>query len=61
VLGGDQGHVVGHHVEHDAEAVRMRLLGQLLEPVAAAELGADAAVVHDVVPVQGAGGRLQHR
>ena len=58
---GGHRHVVGHHVHDDAQPVFAGRLGELTEPVLAPALGRDAAVVHHVVAVHGARGRLQDR
>ena len=61
VQGCHQRHVVGHHVDDDAEPVRVRLVGQAHQRVLAAEVPADPGVVDDVVAVPGTGRGLQHR
>ncbi len=59
LLGHGDGHVVGHHVGDQPQAVPAGLGGQLPQGVLAAELFADPAVVDRVVAVGGAGGGLQ--
>ena len=61
VLRRDQGHVVGHHVDDDPEPVRVGGVGEPHQPPLPAELDRDLLVVDHVVPVLGAGSRLQHR
>ena len=53
-------HVVGHHVDDDAEAVLVGRGGQGFEACPAAEVVGDPAVVDDVVAVHGSGRGLQH-
>ena len=60
-FGGRHRHVVGHDVQHQAQAVRHRGAGQRPQPLLAAQLLAHPGVVHHVVAVRGAGHRLQHR
>ena len=55
------GHVVGHDVEHEPEAGRVRDLGQVLQGGHPAELGSHLVVVDDVVPVRRPGGGPQDR
>jgi hypothetical protein len=51
VLRGHERHVVGHDVDHDAEAVGPGGLREGDEPLLPAELGVDPGVVEDVVAV----------
>ena len=61
VLGCDEGHVVGHDVDDDAEPVAARVGDERLEALSASEVVAHPAVVDDVVAVRAARGRLEDR
>ncbi len=61
VGGAGEGHVVGDRVEHDAQPLLGERRGHPLEPLGAAEVVAEPAVVDDVVAMGAARGGLQHR
>ncbi len=56
-----QRHVVGHYVQHLAEAGRGQALHELAMAFGAAELGVQPPVIHDVIAVGAAGGGLEVR
>ena len=57
---GDR-HVIGHHVDDDADALLVGCLRQPPEGLLPAALLGDAGVIHDVIAVGGTGGGLQDR
>ena len=56
--GGDR-HVIGYHVDDDADALLVCGLRQPPEGLLPTALLGDAGVIHDVVAVGGTGGGLQ--